>query len=202
MAIDTPIRIQWRWNALPVSPLTSWCLTHLRWNEACLSQHGSLDKSNIWSGVYCLLWILYKWKAEQMFKDYSSLFSRVWLSVRCAMFRFPPHTSLHLKMGYFPYSWRRSLLAWAVFLWAVLPVFTHHATGPEVAGLASFHWKARISSGKILNTSLLVSHSTRARSCRPSVRLGISNRTQTLWIHWELSLCTACEVGTSLRALV
>lgn len=114
----------------------------------------------------------------------------------------PSSHKFTFENGIFPLQWRSSLLAWAVFLWAVLPVFTHHATGPEVAGLAAYWWKAQISYCKSPNTLLLVSHSTRVRSCRPSIRLGISNRTQTQWIHWELSLCTACEVGTPPWALI
>lgn len=112
-----------------MSPLTSWCLTHLHSNEACLSQHSSLDKSNIWSGIYCLDWILYKWKTEQMqfswtlkckYKDYTALFSKS-LSVHCTVFWFPPHTSLHLKMGYFPCSEGVPLSAWVAVHYLCLP---------------------------------------------------------------------------------
>ncbi len=142
--------IDGRWTAVPVSPLTSWCLTHLHSNWACLSQHSSLDKSNIWSVIYCLDWILYKWKAEQMqfswilkckYKDYTALFSKS-LLVHCAVFWIPAHTSYIWKWD-ISLAVKETLLAWVAVLWAVLPVFTHHATGP--AWLAAYRWKARIS---------------------------------------------------------
>lgn len=158
------------------------------------------------SGLGFIVWtgFFYNWKAEQMqfswtlkckYKDYSALFSKS-MSVHCTVFWFPPHRSLHLKMGYFPCSEGVPLLAGVAVLWAVLPVFTHHATSPAVAWLAAYRWKARISYCK--NRTLCCLSPT----AQGHVQQDISNHTQTQWIQWKLFLCTSCDVGASPWALM
>ncbi len=75
------------------------------------------------------------------YKDYTALFSKS-LLVHCAVFWIPAHTSYIWKWD-ISLAVKETLLAWVAVLWAVLPVFTHHATGP--AWLAAYRWKARIS---------------------------------------------------------
>ncbi len=153
--------------------------------------------------IYCLDWILYKWKAEQMqfswifkckYKDYTALFSKSFGSL-CSVLD-PCSHKLNLKMGYFPCS-EGSFVGMGCHTLSCFTCVYPPCHRPSMVGGLPMEGTNFLLQKP--NTLLLVSHSTRARSCRLNVQQDISNHTQT---QWELSLCTACDVGASPWALM
>ncbi len=143
----------------------------------------------------------FSWTLKCKYKDYTALFSKS-LSVHCTVFWFPPHTSLHLKMGYFPCSEGVPFFGMGC---RTLSCFTcvyppcHRPTSGMVGGLpmegTNFHCKTRTL------CCLFPTAQGHVHACQTFSRtLAITHKTQ--WIQWELSLCTACDVGTSPWALM